>query len=320
MIILRLHRRGCAGSDYLISFFFCLPFSADGASACVLLALPSVVVCSAVRATSPLLWEQRNMPFVQSNDRTVAALPVARAPLRTLSGAVGGGRSHSHHASATHLALHVGRRFGASVCACDELVDGVRSTGDRVEITGIYKAVASRINPRRSQLSTVYCTYVDAVHCKKTDNSRMANEAKDRKLAKHLTVAFLSYLFICRLSFPQVRCRVGRRGQPSRHAHLQPGIAGFLDVGMLCWHKLDERRGGGANAFGILSALAAPFCIGAEPFPLSSPQPAQRPDTPPTAHMNTLSLLSSVQSNTSLSTRFFENESGFSEPAEGLAS
>ena len=59
--------------------------------------------------------------------------------------------------------------------AFDDLVDVVKP-GDRVEITGIYKASASKVNSRRSQLSTVYKTYVDAIHFKKTDQQRMANE------------------------------------------------------------------------------------------------------------------------------------------------
>jgi len=66
------------------------------------------------------------------------------------------------------------------VFAFDELVDCVKP-GDRVEITGIYKAVARKVNPRRAQLSTVYATYVDAVHFKKTEQSRMANEASDHE-------------------------------------------------------------------------------------------------------------------------------------------
>lgn len=62
------------------------------------------------------------------------------------------------------------------IYAFDDLVDLVKP-GDRVEITGIYKATAPRVNPRRSTLSTVYRTYVDAIHFKKTENSRLANEA-----------------------------------------------------------------------------------------------------------------------------------------------
>jgi DNA replication licensing factor MCM4 len=62
------------------------------------------------------------------------------------------------------------------VFAFNDLVDAVKP-GDRVEITGIYKAAASRLNPKRSQLSTIYKTYVDAIHFKKTESTRLANEA-----------------------------------------------------------------------------------------------------------------------------------------------
>jgi len=68
------------------------------------------------------------------------------------------------------------------VYAFDELVDCVKP-GDRVEITGIYKATARKLNPRRSQLSTVYNTYIDAVHFKKTEQSRLSNEASDSAAA-----------------------------------------------------------------------------------------------------------------------------------------
>lgn len=69
------------------------------------------------------------------------------------------------------------------VFAYDDLVD-VAKPGDRVEITGIFKAVPVRTNPRRSALSTVYRTYLDAIHFKKADQRRLQVEFHDTKDSK----------------------------------------------------------------------------------------------------------------------------------------
>lgn len=52
------------------------------------------------------------------------------------------------------------------------MVDEVRP-GDRVEITGIYKAMGVRVNPQRRTLKNIYRTYVDVITYKKTDASRV---------------------------------------------------------------------------------------------------------------------------------------------------
>lgn len=57
-----------------------------------------------------------------------------------------------------------------NVYAYDSLVD-VAKPGDRVEITGVYRAQMIRTNTRQRQLRSVYKTYIDALHFKKTDKS-----------------------------------------------------------------------------------------------------------------------------------------------------
>ena len=59
--------------------------------------------------------------------------------------------------------------------AFDDLVDVARP-GDRVEITGIFRAVASRPNPRRRSLHSVYKTYIDVIHFRKTQKGRLSAE------------------------------------------------------------------------------------------------------------------------------------------------
>jgi DNA replication licensing factor MCM4 len=59
-----------------------------------------------------------------------------------------------------------------SICVYDELVD-VCKAGDRIEVTGIFKANQVRINPRQRSIKNIFKTYVDAVHVQKVDKKRM---------------------------------------------------------------------------------------------------------------------------------------------------
>jgi DNA replication licensing factor MCM4 len=58
------------------------------------------------------------------------------------------------------------------MCAYDDLVDLCKA-GDRVEITGIFKATPVRVNPRQRTLKSIYKTYVDVLHIQKVDKKRM---------------------------------------------------------------------------------------------------------------------------------------------------
>uniref|UniRef100_A0A7S3B9I3 DNA replication licensing factor MCM4 n=1 Tax=Haptolina ericina TaxID=156174 RepID=A0A7S3B9I3_9EUKA len=58
-----------------------------------------------------------------------------------------------------------------SMCTWDALVD-VSKPGDRVEITGIYRATPVRVNPRRRTVRSIYKTYVDIIHVRKLDKGR----------------------------------------------------------------------------------------------------------------------------------------------------
>ncbi|KAM7470817.1 hypothetical protein LguiA_009000 [Lonicera macranthoides] len=57
----------------------------------------------------------------------------------------------------------------------DKLVDAGKP-GDRVEITGIYRAMTVRVGPTQRTVKSLFKTYVDCLHLKKTDKSRMNAE------------------------------------------------------------------------------------------------------------------------------------------------
>lgn len=54
------------------------------------------------------------------------------------------------------------------LCAYEDLVDFVRP-GDRVEITGIYKAMGVRVNANKRVLKNIYRTYIDVINYVKSD-------------------------------------------------------------------------------------------------------------------------------------------------------
>lgn len=58
------------------------------------------------------------------------------------------------------------------LCAYEDFVDEVRP-GDRVEITGVFRAMGVRVNPNRRTLKNIYRTYVDVINYLKSDKSRV---------------------------------------------------------------------------------------------------------------------------------------------------
>lgn len=61
------------------------------------------------------------------------------------------------------------------VYAHNDLVDGVQP-GDRITVTGIYRAVPLRVNPRMRNVKSVYKTHIDVVHFRKLDTKRLKEE------------------------------------------------------------------------------------------------------------------------------------------------
>ncbi|CAI5437743.1 unnamed protein product [Caenorhabditis angaria] len=59
-----------------------------------------------------------------------------------------------------------------SVYAHGSLVESVQP-GDRISVTGIFRATGVKVNPRQRALASVYRTSIDALHFRKTDTSRL---------------------------------------------------------------------------------------------------------------------------------------------------
>ncbi|XP_057966145.1 DNA replication licensing factor MCM4 [Malania oleifera] len=63
----------------------------------------------------------------------------------------------------------------ASLLMHDKLVDAGKP-GDRVEVTGIYRAMSVRVGPAQRTVKSLFKTYIDCLHLKKTDKSRLQAE------------------------------------------------------------------------------------------------------------------------------------------------
>lgn len=66
-----------------------------------------------------------------------------------------------------------------SLCVYDELVD-VCKPGDRVEVTGIFRSVPVRMNPRQRTLKNLFKTYVDVVHVRLHSSRRVSIDTSTR--------------------------------------------------------------------------------------------------------------------------------------------
>ena len=61
------------------------------------------------------------------------------------------------------------------IYAHNDLVDKV-TAGDRITVTGIYRATPLRVNPRMRNVKSVYKTHIDVVHYRKMDSKRLAED------------------------------------------------------------------------------------------------------------------------------------------------
>ncbi|KAL9941039.1 hypothetical protein V8E36_000527 [Tilletia maclaganii] len=70
-----------------------------------------------------------------------------------------------------------------SLCTYDELVDASKP-GDRVEVTGIFRSVPVRINPRQRTQKSLFKTYLDILHIKRGDARRVAVDLSTREASE----------------------------------------------------------------------------------------------------------------------------------------
>lgn len=66
---------------------------------------------------------------------------------------------------------------------CAELVDQVQP-GERVTVTGIYRATAIRVNPKIRSIKGVYRTHIDVVHYRKAERKRLHDINADLRLSR----------------------------------------------------------------------------------------------------------------------------------------
>ncbi|CAH2285145.1 DNA replication licensing factor mcm4 [Pelobates cultripes] len=100
--------------------------------------------------------------------------------------------------------------------AHNDLVDKVQP-GDRVNVTGIYRAVPIRVNPRVSNVKSVYKTHIDVIHYRKTDSKRLhgIDDDTEQKLFTEQRVEFLKEL----ASKPDIYERLAAAIAPSIYEH-----------------------------------------------------------------------------------------------------
>lgn len=80
----------------------------------------------------------------------------------------------------------------ASLIAHQELVNYV-NPGDRITVTGIFRAAPMRVNPRMRTVRSVYKTHVDVIHYRKVDNKRL-REDQDGYVLLNDSITILMYI------------------------------------------------------------------------------------------------------------------------------
>jgi DNA replication licensing factor MCM4 len=100
--------------------------------------------------------------------------------------------------------------------AYNDLVDKVQP-GDRITVTGIYRAVPIQDNPRMRSVSSVYKTHVDVVHFRKLDKKRLY-ESEDGK--EHLFSQERIELMHTLAQKPDVYERLARTIAPSIYENI----------------------------------------------------------------------------------------------------
>lgn len=124
--------------------------------------------------------------------------------------------------------------------AHNDLVDKVQP-GDRITVTGIYRAIPIQENPRQRAVKAVYRTHIDAVHYRKVDNKRLYEDSEGKThLFPPERVALLQAL----AQKPDVYDRLARAIAPSiyENTDIKKGILLQLFGGTKKTHSTDGRQ------------------------------------------------------------------------------
>ena len=98
--------------------------------------------------------------------------------------------------------------------ASEELFDCVKP-GDKVEVTGIFRALPVRISPNRTTVRDVFNTFIDVLHYRKKVDKRFAVERKDLREADGVDRPF----HLVELDgFTESQGHGGRQERPALHA------------------------------------------------------------------------------------------------------
>ena len=81
----------------------------------------------------------------------------------------------------------------AALFAHSDLVNKVQP-GDRITVTGIYRAAPFRLNPKMHSVRSVYKTHIDVVHFRTVDTKRLREETEGYVL--RIVVSQTIYLII----------------------------------------------------------------------------------------------------------------------------
>ena len=125
--------------------------------------------------------------------------------------------------------------------AYNDLVDKVQP-GDRITVTGIYRAIPIQENPRQRSVSSVYKTHIDVVHFRKLDKKRLY-ESEDGK--EHLFSPERIEVMHTLAAKPDVYERLARTIAPSIYENIdiKKGILLQLFGGTKKKHSTGGRQG-----------------------------------------------------------------------------
>ena len=96
---------------------------------------------------------------------------------------------------------------------CSDLVDKVQP-GERVTVTGIYRATPIRVNPKIRNVKSVYRTHIDVVHYRKVENKRLHDTNNELRLPRERVD-----MLIALSNLPDIYERLANSLAPSIYEH-----------------------------------------------------------------------------------------------------